>query len=131
MSKKAQPTEAAKKMAERQGKEYKKYSHEEAIRKQIKSVNEKLGEVDAEDSQSFQQYFGKVFMAISGLDAVITPFKDDDYEGKVSEALEEGSPLKMGRLEKLQFVHQTLEEIYSLLDRQKIFYETSTGRETV
>lgn len=115
-------------MADRSGKEYKKYSHEEAIRKQIKTVNEKLGEVDAEDNQSFQQYFGKVFMAISGLDAVITPFKDDEYEEKVSEALDEGSPLRMDRLAKLKFVHETLEEIYDLLDRQQIFYETTTGR---
>jgi len=118
-------------MADRQGKEYKKYSHEEAIRKQIKVVNEKLGEVDSEDGQSFQQYFGKVFMAISGLDAVIKPFKDDDYKEKVSEALDDGSPMRMDRLEKLRFIHETLEEIYDLLDRQKIFYETSTGRTEV
>jgi len=112
-------------LAQRNGKDYKKYDHARAIRQQIRYVNDKVGEADMEDTQAFQNYFNKVFMAIGSLDAMLNPFKDEEYEDKLSDI----NPVSASTSEKLQFVRNALTEIYDLLDRQQIFYETRTGRE--
>lgn len=114
-------------MAQRNGKDYKKYDHARAIRQQIRYVNDKVGEADMEDAQAFQNYFNKVFMAIGSLDAMLNPFKDDNYDDKLSDF----NPVSASTGEKLQFVRDALTEIYDLLDRQQIFYQTTTGRESV
>lgn len=118
-------------MASKDGQQYKKYSHERAIRQQIRYVNDKIGEADAEDAQSFDRYFNKVLMALASLDAMAEPFKGDDYENSIGEALEDATPRTMNRFEKLAFIHESLKELMDLFDSENLFYETKTGRTSV
>lgn len=114
-------------MPQQEGEDYKKYNHAKAIRQQIRHVNDKIGEADMEDAESFNNYFYKVYMSLAALDAVIEPFKDDDY----TEKLTEEDPISKDTSGRLQFVHATMKEIMNLLDRQNIFYESNRGRDTV
>jgi len=118
-------------MATKGGQEYKKYSHERAIRQQIRYVNDKIGEADVEGTQDFDKYFNKVLMALASLDAMAEPFKDDDYDGSVGKALEEATPRAMNRFQKLEFIHSSLKELMNLFDKENLFYETKTGRTSV
>lgn len=111
--------------------EYKKYNHAEALRQQIKFVNDKIGEADTEDPQSFEQYFNKVLMALSSLDAMSEPFKDDDYSDRIEEALEQGKPANMNKLEKLNFIHRSLTDLMELYYRENLFYDERHGRRNV
>jgi len=118
-------------LASKDGQEYKKYSHERAIRQQIRYVNDKIGEADVEGTQDFDKYFNKVLMALASLDALAEPFKDDEYESSIGDALEDATPRKMNRFEKLQFIHESLRELMQLFDKENLFYETKTGRTSV
>lgn len=118
-------------MASKDGQQYKKYSHERAIRQQIRYVNDKIGEADVEDAQSFDRYFNKVLMALASLDAMAEPFKHDEYDDSIGEALEKATPRKMNRFEKLAFIHESLKELMDLFDSENLFYETKTGRTSV
>lgn len=118
-------------MAKKDGQQYKQYSHEKAIRQQIRYVNDKIGEADVDDAQSFDRYFNKVLMALASLDAIAEPFKDEDDENSIGNALENATPRNMNRFEKLQFIHESLKELMELFDEENLFYETKTGRTQV
>lgn len=109
--------------------DFEKYDHSRAIRQQIRYVNDKIGEVGVEN-ENFEKYFNKVLMALSSLDAMADPVKDEEYEEMVEEALNQGKPANMNRLEKLEFIHSSLTELMQLFYRENMFYLERRGRRT-
>jgi hypothetical protein len=104
--------------------DYEKYNHAEAIRQQIRKVNNLIAEMDTEDQQSFEQYFSKCFMGLASLEAMISPFREEDYESN----LEEQNPLSMSRGDQLQFIYETQKEMMDFLHQENLFYAQRTGR---
>lgn len=110
-----------------------KYNHSRSIRQQIRHVNDKIGEADIEDTQSFEQYFNKVLMALASLEATAQPFisQDKEYDNIVQNALENGKPAQMNKVEKLAFIREAEGELMNLFHRQNLFYTERTGRKNV
>ena len=110
-----------------QDREYEKYDHAEAIRQQIRHVNNLITEMDAEDGQAFKNYFSKCFMGLASLEAMLSPFREDDYQSK----LDESNPLSMSRGQQLKFIYETQKEMMEFLHSQNLFYATRHGRTEV
>lgn len=105
-------------------KDYEKYDHSEAIRQQIRHVNNLITEMDSEDSQGFKNYFSKCFMGLASLEAMLAPFRPENYESKLDEA----NPLSMSRGQQLKFIYETQKEMMEFLHEQNLFYAQRTGR---
>lgn len=103
-------------------KQDKKYDHAEAIRQQIKHTNQIISQIDTEDKQSFQQYFNKSFMAVSSLEAMITPF---GYESK----LVGQNPQRMKVSQQLDLLRSSMVNIYEFLFEHDLFYADYTATE--
>jgi len=102
--------------------EDKKYDHAEAIRQQIKHTNKLISKIDVEDTQSFDKYFSKCFMAISSLEAMIAPFGYDSN-------LKDTNPKKMRTGQRLGLLRDSMEDIYRFLHEADLFYAAYTSEE--
>ena len=108
-------------------KEYQKYDHSEAIRQQIRHVNNLITEMDTEDGQAFKNYFSKCFMGLASLEAMLAPFREEEYESNLDKA----NPLSMNRGQQLKFIYETQKEMMEFLHSQNLFYARRTGRTQV
>jgi len=104
--------------------QYETYDHSEAIRQQIRHVNNLITEMDTEDQQSFNEYFSKCFMGLASLEAMIAPFRDEDHTSD----LEDAEPLSMSRGDQLKFIYETQKEMMEFLHSENLFYAQRTGR---
>lgn len=106
---------------------YEKYDHSQVISSQLNRINKLISEgLQNSDFDSFDLYFHQVVMSLMSLDAVLEPFKDDEYDDPVDDFDD-----PMNTTERLTFVRDALREITKLLHREDLFYVQRTGRRQV
>lgn len=99
----------------------KKYDHSEAIGKHVTELNHLVTTgMQSEEVTDFSNYFNQVIMGMVSLDAMLDPFKDDDWD----DIFEDFNPRSMTMAEKMSFVKNSLRDYYNLMNDKGLFYVT-------
>lgn len=105
-----------------QNKKYRKYDHSKVIGEHVKNLSKQVSDLDDTENKEWSKYFNGVVMGIAYLDAMLDPFKDDNF----NEVFTEGQNFGNSKSQQIKFVHNSLTKYFNLMYRRKLFYASHT-----
>jgi len=102
------------------GKEHntKKYDHAQAIGEHLRNLSQQISSLEETDSKNWSSYFNSIMMSISLLDAMLDPFKPDDFQ----EVFQKNQSFGSTKGEQVQFVHTAMKHYFNLMKEKELFY---------
>jgi hypothetical protein len=99
----------------------KKYDHSKALGKHVTELNQLITQgLQSDEVSDFSNYFNQVIMGMVSLDAMLDPFKDDEWD----EIFQDFNPNTMSMAQKMSFVKNSLRKYYNLMNDKGLFYVT-------